>query len=1078
MVASHHATAPPRLRLAVFLHVLTVVPAMPTSVDFPEGASVASVWPSLLPSAAQCTEDSTREQAHHIIHGAAALAALADGSLAQIPGTGQLLIPTIQAAMVFSIGHLHGCHLDLSHALAIVTYLASNHMKKAFVKEMFGFIPGVGNLIKTSVTWVMTEAIGNVAEKILRCGNGGDELIAKALASKGAESKNRVERGKHLFHFVSVSLLNMDLQSWSAKRVWINVKRLISMQDQHQLITEVQNAADADELAQMVQQHIWNLEVVEAALSVLGERFNDSEACFIVDFVAARLWIAVGIDADARLIVSQYLLSCLVLASSETQASIVRTASSLIIGTQGGIRGGISPLLVQRAIELLKLAFDSGVQTGSLLSEEGRSALLTALLEALARGEPPACDALRALLKAERWEVASGALPGSQASLRHLQRLDRLEAPLGAEHCLPALQAQLHSQLRLPALPSEAELPPQSILRACGRGQRCSGGAGLLERLAEVVLGQRCALERLLGHPGLVRLKHRGLWRGDMPMVLLFTGPSGTGKTLLARSLAEVLHGQSISELERSGRFRTFHMSFFSLVEDQKSFFGPPRGIKGSGDLPELLKEWPDAIVLLDEVEKAHPSFARALLKVFGENGAVYDPSTGRDVPTTNATFILTSNLGKDLIATHRVVGTEVEEDLDCMGYALIREDVLRALREPYIGGRENFFRESELRGRLTDVVPFLPFSAAEVEVAVRRFLAEEARTFAASPEFAHAALAWEPAVVPALASEYVRRPEEGLRGVHVQLQARVREVLEVAIAAGLLEASATALLRAPPPNIDTGGRLDLRVVAARSSKPARHGGAAAKVEAAEHGRTPVGGGPSSGGRAGAEPEAGQGQAVGALQWERLHAWDWELAWQQAWEFLWEWRLPLLLFIVMVFSATSATFMPSMTSGVSMIAPSVATAVPTATPTVVTSVAAASWVPSIVALVQLAAGAGSVAVPVLTAAYAWQNRHEIAALAWAMFALVILPVAARFMHRQWTSNEDFCRQKCVPHPRAHVPRGHPKRRGCGQTSTSHHQCSPNPTAGPTGKDVEGSADLSIQAAKELPQTAMAEGVIS
>merc|ERR1719253_750392 len=136
-------------------------------------------------------------------------------------------------------------------------------------------------------------------------------------------------------------------------------------------------------------------------------------------------------------------------------------------------------------------------------------------------------------------------------------------------------------------------------------------------------------------------------------------------------------------------------MNAFTMLEDQKSFFGPPKGIAGLGDLPELLKAWPDAVVLLDEVEKAHPSFARALLKVFGEHGAVYDPKTGRDVSTANATFILTSNLAKDLIARHpasRLKGAA--KDPDCAAYARLQEDVQSVLREPHIAGRENFFRE------------------------------------------------------------------------------------------------------------------------------------------------------------------------------------------------------------------------------------------------------------------------------------------------------------------------------------------------------------------------------------------------
>merc|ERR1719506_235778 len=121
----------------------------------------------------------------------------------------------------------------------------------------------------------------------------------------------------------------------------------------------------------------------------------------------------------------------------------------------------------------------------------------------------------------------------------------------------------------------------------------------------------------------------------------------------MARTLAEQLLHLPIAVLEATGRFRTFHMNGFSMIEDQKSFFGPPKGIVGVGDLPQLLKTWPDAVILLDEIEKAHHSFANALLKVFGENGAVYDPQTGQDISTVNATFILTSNLAKDLIAKH-----------------------------------------------------------------------------------------------------------------------------------------------------------------------------------------------------------------------------------------------------------------------------------------------------------------------------------------------------------------------------------------------------------------------------------------
>merc|ERR1719271_16856 len=122
------------------------------------------------------------------------------------------------------------------------------------------------------------------------------------------------------------------------------------------------------------------------------------------------------------------------------------------------------------------------------------------------------------------------------------------------------------------------------------------------------------------------------------------------------------------------GKFRTFHMNQFSTLEDQKSFFGPPKGIVGKGDLPELLKKWPDAVILLDEVEKAHPSFARALLKVLGENGAVYDPHTGKDIPSVRATFLLTSNLAKDLILERGISSSDfVAKHPECTSYETLR---------------------------------------------------------------------------------------------------------------------------------------------------------------------------------------------------------------------------------------------------------------------------------------------------------------------------------------------------------------------------------------------------------------------
>ncbi|CAK0886171.1 unnamed protein product, partial [Prorocentrum cordatum] len=80
--------------------------------------------------------------------------------------------------------------------------------------------------------------------------------------------------------------------------------------------------------------------------------------------------------------------------------------------------------------------------------------------------------------------------------------------------------------------------------------------------------------------------------------------------------------------------------------------------------------------------------------------------------------------------------------------------------------------------------------------------------------------LAWESSVVPAFAADYERHPEEGLRRVQVQLQRAVREALEAAFDAGLLEGSAGALLRVAPAGAGEAPRLDVRALGAQARLP------------------------------------------------------------------------------------------------------------------------------------------------------------------------------------------------------------------------------------------------------------------
>ncbi|MCY1139549.1 ATP-dependent Clp protease ATP-binding subunit [Actinoplanes sp. Pm04-4] len=168
--------------------------------------------------------------------------------------------------------------------------------------------------------------------------------------------------------------------------------------------------------------------------------------------------------------------------------------------------------------------------------------------------------------------------------------------------------------------------------------------------LHERVVGQDDAVAAVAES---VRRSRAGLGDPDRPVgSFLFLGPTGVGKTELARSLAEALFGDS-------DRMIRLDMSEFQERHTVSRLVGAPPGYVGydeAGQLTEAVRRRPYSVVLLDEIEKAHPDVFNILLQVL-DDGRLTD-SQGRTVSFKNTVLIMTSNIGSDLInGTRRSVG-------------------------------------------------------------------------------------------------------------------------------------------------------------------------------------------------------------------------------------------------------------------------------------------------------------------------------------------------------------------------------------------------------------------------------------
>lgn len=215
----------------------------------------------------------------------------------------------------------------------------------------------------------------------------------------------------------------------------------------------------------------------------------------------------------------------------------------------------------------------------------------------------------------------------------------------------------------------------------------------LEEEVAKRVVGQEIAVHSVCDA---IRRSRAGLSDPSRPMgCFLFVGPTGVGKTELAKALAQQLFDQEDAMVR-------LDMSEYMEKHSVSKLIGSPPGYVGyeeGGQLTELLRRRPYSVVLLDEIEKAHHDVFNILLQVF-DDGRITD-SKGRVVNCKNALFIMTSNLGSDLIF----------EEVKKKKGAVDKEDLMKLI-DPVL---HSHFRP-EFLNRLDEILPFLPLNKEEMK--------------------------------------------------------------------------------------------------------------------------------------------------------------------------------------------------------------------------------------------------------------------------------------------------------------------------------------------------------------------------
>lgn len=217
------------------------------------------------------------------------------------------------------------------------------------------------------------------------------------------------------------------------------------------------------------------------------------------------------------------------------------------------------------------------------------------------------------------------------------------------------------------------------------------------------VIGQEEAIEKV---SKAIKRARVGLKNPNSPIgTFIFVGPTGVGKTYLAKKIAEEI-------FDGEDNLIRIDMSEYMERHNVAKLIGAPPGYVGydeGGQLTEKVRTNPYSVILFDEIEKAHPDVFNLLLQILDE-GRLTD-SQGREVDFTNTIIIMTSNAGASQLSKKNAIGFESEEDTKKRDYETTKEIVNRELK--------NLFKP-EFLNRIDDIIVFNRLSKEDIKKIVK----------------------------------------------------------------------------------------------------------------------------------------------------------------------------------------------------------------------------------------------------------------------------------------------------------------------------------------------------------------------